>query len=104
MGIMTARKTDEPTSARDFYHHQQALRLMLRLTLSGKLPVCAGLDHLNLAARWADRILVLHRGKQLAQGTPEQVIQPPLIAPWYGAGGEVIPHPGGDTPPLFLLV
>jgi iron complex transport system ATP-binding protein len=53
---------DEPTSALDLYHQQQLLRLMKSLTRRGKLHVCAVLHDLNLAALWADRILLLHQG------------------------------------------
>lgn len=95
---------DEPTSALDLYHQQQVLRLLKRLTLGGKLHVCAVLHDLNLAALWADRILLLHQGKLVAQGSPEQVIQAPLIAQWYGAEVEVSQHPGGNTPQVFLSV
>ncbi|CAI8724479.1 heme ABC transporter ATP-binding protein [Kosakonia quasisacchari] len=95
---------DEPTSALDLYHQQQVLRLLKRLTFSGKLHVCAVLHDLNLAALWADRILLLHQGKLVAQGTPEQVIQTPLIAQWYGAEVEVSQHPGVNTPQVFLSI
>lgn len=95
---------DEPTSALDLYHQQQVLRLLKWLTLGGKLHVCAVLHDLNLAARWAQRILLLHQGKLVAQGTPEQVIQAPLIAQWYGADVEVSPHSDGKTPQVFLSV
>ncbi len=93
---------DEPTSALDLYHQQQVLRLLKRLTQAGNLHVCAVLHDLNLAALWADRILLLHQGKLVAQGTPEQVIQAPLIARWYGAEVAITPHPVACSPQVFL--
>ncbi|WP_039055463.1 heme ABC transporter ATP-binding protein [Enterobacter sp. Bisph1] len=93
---------DEPTSALDLYHQQQVLRLLKRLTGDGKLHVCAVLHDLNLAALWADRILLLHQGKLVAQGMPEQVIQAPLIARWYGAEVAVNTHPVAGSPQVFL--
>lgn len=93
---------DEPTSALDLYHQQQLLRLLKKLTASGKLHVCIVLHDLNLAALWADRVLLLNRGKLVAQGTPQQVIQTDIIAQWYGAEVQVNPHPGNDTPHVFL--
>lgn len=93
---------DEPTSALDLYHQQQLLRLLKKLTASGKLHVCIVLHDLNLAALWADRVLLLNRGKLVAQGTPQQVIQTDVIAQWYGAEVQVNPHPGNDTPHVFL--
>ncbi|SCB97556.1 iron complex transport system ATP-binding protein [Kosakonia oryzendophytica] len=93
---------DEPTSALDLYHQQQLLRLLKRLTQKGKLHVCAVLHDLNLAALWADRILLLHNGKLVAQGAPGAVIQRAVIAKWYGADVLVGEHPGGDAPQVFL--
>ena len=93
---------DEPTSALDLYHQQQLLRLLKKLIASGKLHVCVVLHDLNLAALWADRILLLHKGRLVAQGSPQQVIQTPVIAQWYGADVQVSAHPGGDAPHVFL--
>lgn len=93
---------DEPTSALDLYHQQQLLRLLKRLTQRRKLHVCVVLHDLNLAALWADRILLLHKGKLVAQGTPQQVLQPDAITRWYGAEVHVGTHPGGNTPHIFL--
>ncbi|POP44023.1 heme ABC transporter ATP-binding protein [Superficieibacter electus] len=93
---------DEPTSALDLYHQQQLLRLLKKLIVSGKLHVCIVLHDLNLAALWADRVLLLNNGKLVAQGTPRQVIQTDVITQWYGAEVEVRSHPGSDTPHVFL--
>lgn len=93
---------DEPTSALDLYHQQQVLRLLKQLTGDGKLHVCAVLHDLNLAALWADRILLLHQGRLVAQGAPEQVIKASLIAEWYGAEVEVNSHPRVNAPQVFL--
>ncbi|VFS76469.1 Hemin import ATP-binding protein HmuV [Raoultella planticola] len=61
---------DEPTSALDLYYQQHLLRLLKRLTRSGQLHVCVVLHDLNLAALWADRILLLHQGKAGGRGNP----------------------------------
>jgi iron complex transport system ATP-binding protein len=76
---------DEPTSALDLYYQQHLLRLLKRLTRSGQLHVCIVLHDLNLAALWADRILLLHQGKLVAEGTPQEVIRQSVISRWYGA-------------------
>lgn len=93
---------DEPTSALDLYHQQQLLRLMKSLTQQGKLHVCVVLHDLNLASLWADRILLLHQGRLVAQGAPEEVIVQPIIEKWYGAEVRVQHHPDGETPQVFL--
>ncbi len=65
---------DEPTSALDLYYQQHLLRLLKRLTAGGQLHVCVVLHDLNLAALWADRILMLHQG--------------PSGRPGHAAGGD----------------
>lgn len=93
---------DEPTSALDLYHQQQLLRLLKKLAQRGELHVCVVLHDLNLAALWADRILLLHQGRLVAQGAPQEVIQAEVIAKWYKAEVLVDNHPGG-APHLFLV-
>jgi iron complex transport system ATP-binding protein len=94
---------DEPTSALDLYHQQQLLRLMKNLTSNGQLHVCVVLHDLNLAALWADRILLLHQGRLVAQGTPQEVIVQSIIEKWYGAQVRVEKHPDGTIPQVFLM-
>ncbi|WEF29085.1 heme ABC transporter ATP-binding protein [Klebsiella aerogenes] len=93
---------DEPTSALDLYYQQHLLRLLKRLTADGQLHVCVVLHDLNLAALWADRILLLHQGNVVAQGTPQEVIQQPIISRWYGADVRMGQHPEKAIPQVYL--
>ena len=93
---------DEPTSALDLYYQQHLLRLLKRLTAGGQLHVCVVLHDLNLAALWADRILLLHQGNLVAQGTPQEVIQQPVIHRWYGADVRLVQHPDNAVPQVYL--
>lgn len=93
---------DEPTSALDLYHQQHLLRLLHQLTRNGQLHVCVVLHDLNLAALWADRILLMHRGKLVASGTPWQVLEEETLRRWYQADIRVRPHPEQHTPQVFL--
>ena len=93
---------DEPTSALDLYYQQYLLRLLKRLTAGGQLHVCVVLHDLNLAALWADRILLLHQGHLVAQGTPQEVIQQPVIHRWYGADVRLVQHPDNAVPQVYL--
>ncbi|MBA7929796.1 heme ABC transporter ATP-binding protein [Klebsiella sp. RHBSTW-00215] len=94
---------DEPTSALDLYYQQHLLRLLKRLTRSSQLHVCVVLHDLNLAALWADRILLLHQGKLVAQGTPQEVVQQPIISRWYGAEVRMGEHPDTAAPQVYLV-
>ena len=62
---------------------------------SGQAPKAPGMKYRHYAPRGELTIV---------EGTPEQVIQVPLIAQWYGADVEVSQHPGGNTPQVFLSV
>ncbi|MCT4704077.1 heme ABC transporter ATP-binding protein [Enterobacteriaceae bacterium H20N1] len=93
---------DEPTSALDLYHQQHILRLLRRLALMGRLSVCIVLHDLNLAALWADRIILLHGGKLVAQGSPQQVLNESTLTQWYQAELKVFSHPEHPVPQVWL--
>ncbi|EPF0314281.1 heme ABC transporter ATP-binding protein [Enterobacter chuandaensis] len=93
---------DEPTSALDLYHQQHLLRLLKSLTRRGHLHVCVVLHDLNLASLWADRILLLHDGRLVSRGAPEDVLQAGEVARWYGAQVLVGSHPAHPVPQVFL--
>lgn len=93
---------DEPTSALDLYHQQHTLRLLRSLTRQQPLAVCCVLHDLNLAALYADRILLLHQGRLVASGTPQQVLQTDILTRWYQADLGVTAHPETALPQVFL--
>ncbi|WP_435930098.1 heme ABC transporter ATP-binding protein [Dryocola sp. BD613] len=93
---------DEPTSALDLYHQQHILRLLRRLALTGTLSVCIVVHDLNLAALWADRIILLHGGKLVAQGSPQQVLNEATLTQWYQAELKVFSHPEHPAPQVWL--
>jgi iron complex transport system ATP-binding protein len=64
---------DEPTASLDVRHEMELLELIRRLVDQG----LAGLvitHELNLAARYADRILLLSEGRVVAEGAPRDVL------------------------------
>lgn len=84
---------DEPTAALDLAHQHALLATARDFAASRNLGVLAILHDLNLAATYADRVVVLHRGRVLAQGSPIDVLQPRTIAEGFGVAAEVLPHP-----------
>ena len=64
---------DEPVSNLDPEHQQRTLRSAKALT-KRNVGVLAILHDLNLAAAFADRIMLLHEGKVFAIGSPEEVL------------------------------
>jgi iron complex transport system ATP-binding protein len=64
---------DEPISGLDAAH-QLAVMERLRSRAAGNRAVICVLHDLTLAARFCDRLLLLHEGKVLADGVPEDVL------------------------------
>lgn len=64
---------DEPTSSLDLFHQHAILSKAREVARSGA-GVLAVLHDLNLAAAYADNVLVLTNGRSDALGTPEQVL------------------------------
>lgn len=88
---------DEPTSALDIGHQHKTLRLAKRLAAEGS-TVIAVIHDLNLAAQYADRILMLNTGKIIADGKPIDVLTSSNIEKVYGWPVQVIPHPQENYP------
>ena len=57
------------------------------------------LHDLNLAAQYADRIVVLKNGRVLTAGAPAAVLTPETIAAAYGVRAVVLPHPDRGREP-----
>jgi iron complex transport system ATP-binding protein len=83
---------DEPTSSLDLAHQQAAMRLV-RETVAGGVGAIAVVHDLNLAAAWADRIVVLHRGRVVADGVADDVLRPATLEPVFALRMLVLRHP-----------
>lgn len=64
---------DEPTTYLDINHQLQIMELVCRQAAAG-LTVLMAIHDLNLAAQYADRVAILHRGRLLAVGRPADVL------------------------------
>ncbi|WOX04543.1 heme ABC transporter ATP-binding protein [Microbulbifer pacificus] len=80
---------DEPTSALDLKHQHQVLALA-REVARENTAVVAVLHDLNLAARYADRLVMLADGRVQADGTPAELLQPELVERVYGYRGQLV--------------
>jgi iron complex transport system ATP-binding protein len=84
---------DEPTNHLDPRQQLEVLALAQRIAREGRL-VLAALHDLNLAALFADRLLLLKEGRLVALGTPEKLLRPALLQEVYGVPFEVLVHAG----------
>ena len=88
---------DEPTSSLDIAYQHQVLRLSRELGQDG-IGVLAVLHDLNLAAQYADRLVMLGEGGVIAYGSPEEVLTPETIGRAFGHEVLVIRHPTKNFP------
>ncbi len=85
---------DEPTASLDIGHQQQALELLDVLRGESELTLVAAMHDLTLAAQYADRMVLLDRGRVAADGVPRDVLTEAAIARHYGASIDVVPIGG----------
>ena len=98
---------DEPTVALDVRHEMEVFELVRGLT-DGGLGALVVTHHLNLAARYADAMLLLDRGRLVAQGTPAEVLRadllsavfgwPVTVTPWRDGSPQLVPLRPGEEP------
>lgn len=88
---------DEPTSALDLSHQHKTLALAKSLTQHGA-AVLIVMHDLNLAAQYADRILILNKGKLVADGAPWDTLTEDVIGSVYQWKVAIIAHPERGYP------
>ena len=87
---------DEPTASLD-PRYQMAVIEMLRRHASGEGAVVAVLHDLALAARHADRVVVVDGGRIVADGPPRAVLTPRLLAATFGVNADVVDMRGSPV-------
>ena len=85
---------DEPTNHLDVSAQLSLLGQVRELEVTAIMA----LHDLNLAAAYCDQILLLHGGRLVATGTPDEVLTPEIIGEVYGVDCYVLPHPRGGHP------
>lgn len=88
---------DEPTAALDLRHQERSMGIAARLAEEGRSVVVV-LHDLNLAARYAHRIVMFSLGRIVADGTPEEVLTADRIRQVYGQDVCVLTHPTTASP------
>lgn len=76
---------DEPTNHLDIRHQLE----LLELVAAAPTTTVMALHDLNLAARYCDELVLLHRGRVHAAGSAGAVLTPEIIAEVYGVEATV---------------
>jgi iron complex transport system ATP-binding protein len=87
---------DEPTNHLDPRYALELLLLFRALAYEGR-GVVAVLHDLNLAALFADRVLLLKEGRPVAYGPPAGVLSPELLEEVYEVPFQALGRPGGPS-------
>lgn len=88
---------DEPTASLDLGHQQQLMQAIRQLASQGVVVVII-LHDVSLAARYADKLLALKKGKVLAFGSAEEVVTESVMRELYDVDVKVMPHPETGKP------
>ena len=81
---------------------QHLFRLLRQLVHERQFNVCCVLHDLNLAARYADRIVLMQKGKVIANGKPQDVLTQQALTMLYGADITVLKDPANHSPLIVL--
>src|SRR5699024_10928249 len=87
----------EPTSLLDIAHLVEVSRLCRSITAS-EGTVLAVLHDLNQAARYADQVVVMHQGRIVAQGAPDEILTTQLITEVFGLEAMIGSDPWSGSP------
>ena len=83
---------DEPTSNLDIRHQLEVMDIIKNIVRERGISAIMAIHDLNLASRYADRIVMMNSGKIFAAGNPTSVLTPENIKHVYGVEVKVNNH------------
>ncbi len=86
---------DEPTSALDLRHQLELMEITRTMTANRNVVTVIALHDLNLAARFADHLLLMQDGRIAAAGAPESLLTSDVLGDVYGVDIETARTPSG---------
>jgi iron complex transport system ATP-binding protein len=89
---------DEPTTFLDLAHQVDVLDLVERLHTEVGRTVVMVLHDLNMAARYAQRLIAMRAGRIIAQGAPWEVLTESLLSEVFELDAQVLTDPIAGTP------
>ena len=92
---------DEPLNDLDIRHQHALMGAAQEFAKAGHC-VLAVLHDVNMAAQYADRILLMKAGRIKASGAPDEVLTGAILSEAYGLSAQVMPHPCHSCPLVFF--
>ena len=74
---------DEPTSHLDIKHKVEVIRVLQKLANEKHITCILSLHDIDLALKGCQTVLLVHDGKVVAQGTPEDIVEDGMIGRLY---------------------
>ena len=93
---------DEPTANLDLAHQHATLETARRAAERG-IGVLAILHDINLAAMYANRIVILHGGHLVAEGAPDDVLTEAMVNRTFALSVSVTRHPTRGCPHVIAV-
>ncbi|EHQ42607.1 MULTISPECIES: heme ABC transporter ATP-binding protein [Myroides] len=94
---------DEPLNNLDVLHQHKILDLIKEFTRQGNTAIVV-IHDLNIAAQYADRILLLNKGEKVLYDTPEKVLTQETISQVYKFPCIVTKNPVNNAPLIIFGV
>ena len=85
---------DEPTSNLDIRHQIEVTKTLSRLPKNKGITIVMISHDINITAKYADRIIMIHEGKIFAVGTPSEVLTKENLRIVYGVDADIIEKDG----------
>jgi iron complex transport system ATP-binding protein len=86
---------DEPTVYLDIKHQLHFYEILKRLNRQEKMTVVAITHDINLAARYAGRMIAISNGAVVADDAPEKVLTTETLYEVFGITADILERPGG---------
>ena len=81
---------DEPTSGLDPRHRLEFLELVARVRADRETTVLLVTHEIDLAGEIADRVVLLRRGRALAEGSPDETLTPDRLREAFGVESRIV--------------
>ena len=83
---------DEPATGLDLMYQEELFRFSRALAAAGK-TILVVVHELSLAARFCSRLILIGKGRCMADGTPDEVLRPKILSEAYDTDVCVGTHP-----------
>jgi len=93
---------DEPLTFLDIRHQMDFMTKIREFALRPDVVTVGVVHDLNLASRFADRLLLLHEGRVLADGTPEAVLTSDQVRHAFGVTSVLLSNPASGQTHLVV--